>query len=77
MPRRLRCCPGGLAYHVMNRSAGRATIFDDAGDYAAFERVLAEAAGRDGGMRVCAYCAMPNHFHLGGGKREGRKTGHH
>src|SRR4051794_5064546 len=64
MPRRTRTCPGGLAYHVMNRSAGgRRTIIDDAGDYAAFERVLAEAVLRFA-MRLCAYVLMPNHFHL-------------
>src|SRR4029079_10858925 len=63
MPRRMRRCPGGLAYHVMNRSAGRVRVFEDAGDYDAFERVLAEAATRER-MRVCAWCVMPNHFHL-------------
>ena len=47
----------------MNRSAGRVCIFDDAGDYAAFERVLAEAVARFA-MRLCAYVLMPNHFHL-------------
>ena len=47
----------------MNRSAGRVCIFDDAGDYAAFERVLAEAVARFA-MRLCAYCLMPNHWHL-------------
>jgi len=54
---------GGLAYHVMNRVAGRQGLFRDAGDYEAFERVLAEAREREG-MRVCAYALMPNHFHL-------------
>src|SRR4051794_584701 len=42
MSRRPRCCPGGFAFDVMNRAAGRLPIFDDAGDYDAFERVLAE-----------------------------------
>jgi putative transposase len=63
MPRRRRACPGGLAYHVMNRSAGRVCIFEDSGDYAAFERVLAEALVRFA-MRLCAYVLMPNHWHL-------------
>ncbi len=27
-------------------------------------RVLAEAVARQPGMRLCAYCLMPNHFHL-------------
>ena len=40
-------------------------MFEDAGDYEAFERVLAEAlAERETSMRLCAYCLMPNHFHL-------------
>jgi putative transposase len=63
MARRARTALGGLAYHVMNRVAGRQDLFEDAEDYAAFERVLAEARQR-GGMRVCAYALMPNHFHL-------------
>jgi putative transposase len=63
MPRRIRHSPGGLAYHVMNRAAGRVRLFDDDADYAAFERVLAEAVDRFG-MRLCAYCLMPNHWHL-------------
>ncbi|HSW46763.1 MAG TPA: hypothetical protein VLM89_14470, partial [Phycisphaerae bacterium] len=37
----------GLAYHVMNRVAGRQELFEDAADYAAFERVLAEAGERE------------------------------
>ena len=39
-------------------------MFEDAGDYEAFERVLAEAAEGFPEMRLCAYCLMPNHFHL-------------
>jgi putative transposase len=76
MPRRCRVCPGGLAYHVMNRCAGRACIFDDAGDYAAFERVLAEAVLRFA-MRLCAYVLMPNHFHLVARARLRGQAGRH
>jgi putative transposase len=47
----------------MNRAPGRVTLFRDEGDYAAFERVLAEAVGRFA-VRLCAYCLMPNHWHL-------------
>jgi putative transposase len=64
MARKPRFSPGGLAYHVMNRASVKIDLFDDAGDYDAFERVLAEAAKREATMRVCAYCLMPNHFHL-------------
>ncbi len=63
MPRRLRRCPGGLVYHVLNRANARATIFRKDGDYEAFERVLAEALGRVP-LEVLCYCLMPNHWHL-------------
>jgi len=42
---------------------GRATIFDNADDYAAFEKVLREAKDWRA-MRLLAYCLMPNHWHL-------------
>jgi putative transposase len=64
MPRQLRAALGGLAYHVMNRTSSKIDLFEDAGDYEAFLRVLSEASQRGRGMRVCAYCLMPNHFHL-------------
>jgi putative transposase len=65
MARKPRFSPGGLAYHVMNRTWGKLELFEDAGDYEAFERVLAESLdGREKSMRLCAYCLMPNHFHL-------------
>ena len=35
-------------YHVLNRAAGRGGIFEDDGDYAAFEKALAEAHARTG-----------------------------
>ena len=50
-------------YHVLNRRAGRLPLFESDGDYAAFEKVMDEAAGRLP-MRVLAYCLMPNHWHL-------------
>jgi putative transposase len=64
MARKPRHAPGGIAYHVMNRTWGKIKLFEDAADYEAFERVLAEAAERDPSVRLCAYCLMPNHFHL-------------
>ena len=63
MPRRKRVGCGGLVYHVLNRSVGRATVFHKDGDYEAFERVLAEAHARLP-VRVLTYCLMPNHWHL-------------
>jgi putative transposase len=63
MPRRPRQAIAGLAYHVLNRAAGRATLFHKDVDYAAFERVL-EEAGRRMKSRLVCYCVMPNHWHL-------------
>ena len=50
-------------YHVLNRANARMTIFHKPDDYAAFERVLAEAVERTK-TRLLAYCLMPNHWHL-------------
>jgi putative transposase len=64
MARRLRRDFEGGVYHVLNRRVGRARLFFKPGDYAAFEAVLAEVAGRFPDVRVLAYCLMPNHWHL-------------
>jgi len=69
MPRGPRKAPGGLIYHVLNRAAGRRRIFNTESDYAAFEKVLAEAVARYG-MRLLAWCIMPNHWHLVAWPRE-------
>ena len=63
MGRPLRTALGGLVYHVLNRANGRQVLFNDAGDYAGFERVLHEAQQRIA-MRLLAYCVMPTHWHL-------------
>ena len=63
MGRPQRAATGGFVYHVLNRANGRLPIFDDDGDYLAFEKVLAEARERDD-MRILAWCLMPNHWHL-------------
>jgi len=63
MPRAARVTPGGLVYHVLNRGVGRNRLFFKEADYLAFEAILAETlAVRP--MRICAYCLMPNHWHL-------------
>ncbi len=63
MPRRLRTATGGLVYHVLNRRVGRLRLFEKPADYAAFEKILDQAHERTG-VRMAAYCLMPNHWHL-------------
>lgn len=63
MPRRPRLAAGGLAYHVLNRRVGRLPLFETSADYAAFEKILAEAHAHSR-LRLAAYCLMPNHWHL-------------
>jgi hypothetical protein len=55
MARKPRFSPGGPAYHVMNRTPGRVQLFEDAGDYQAFEKVLIEALDLHRGMRLCTW----------------------
>jgi len=54
---------GGVVYHVFNRAIAGLRLFEAAGDYAAFEKVLAEAHEQVP-MRTLAYCVMPNHWHF-------------
>lgn len=63
MGRSWRGAVGGYVYHVLNRANARDTLFDQPGDYEAFERVLTEAQQRYD-TRLLAYCIMPNHWHL-------------
>ncbi|MFW6162953.1 MAG: transposase [Planctomycetota bacterium] len=48
---------------MLNRANARVRIFETDRDYAAFEKVLAEAHERVA-MRTVAYCVMPNHWHF-------------
>ena len=48
---------------VLNRRVGRLPLFDKSADYAAFEKVLAEAYAQTK-IRIAAYCLMSNHWHL-------------
>lgn len=52
-----------MVFHVLNRGVGRMRLFAKVGDYEAFERVLAETLDL-WPMRLCAYCVMPNHWHM-------------
>ena len=63
MGRSRRAAEGGYIYHVLNRANARMTIFEDEGDFTAFETVLLQAVERSQ-TRLLAYCLMPNHWHL-------------
>lgn len=63
MGRSLHVASGDLVYHVLNRANAGRTLFEDTGDYGAFQRVLLQACGR-GPVRLLPYCLMPNHWHL-------------
>jgi putative transposase len=63
MPRQARNAPGGFVYHALNRAVARLPLFQKDGDYAAFERLLAEALQEDP-TRLLSYCLMPNHWHM-------------
>ncbi|HEY8748408.1 MAG TPA: transposase [Tepidisphaeraceae bacterium] len=64
MPRIARAAPGGRIYHVLNRGNGRSRLFHKEADYAAFLSLLSEVRQAVPGMRVLAWCLMPNHWHL-------------
>lgn len=53
----------GLVYHAYNRGNAGGTIFVTQKDYAAFEDIITAAKERTG-MRILAYCLMPNHWHF-------------
>jgi putative transposase len=63
MARRPRVIQDGGIYHVLNRRAGRLTLFEAESDYAAFEAVIDQVC-QSVPMRILAYCLMPNHWHL-------------
>ena len=63
MPRRPRFAEAGYVFHVLNRGAGRQTLFDTNQDFDAFVSLLQQAK-RHMEMRILAYCLMPTHWHL-------------
>lgn len=52
-----------LTYHVINRSNGRATIFETEQDFEAFEQLLEEAKAKHN-INLYSYQIMPNHWHF-------------
>ena len=63
MPRCARVTPGGLAYHVLNRSVAGLPLFRKEADYEAFERIMIEAQELHP-TRIVAWCLMRNHWHF-------------
>jgi len=63
MPRINRVDVGGEIYHVLNRANARVQIFDNEKDYQQFEEILEEAIEKFG-VRLLAFCIMPNHWHI-------------
>lgn len=64
MGRPLRQAVGDIVYHVLNRRVLRLPLFEDHGDYLAFEKVLLQAMQRDDAPDLFSFCLMPNHWHL-------------
>ncbi len=63
MTRPLRVQYPGAWYHVMNRGRRGETVFSDKQDYLCFVDLLKETSDK-WGIRISAYCLMPNHYHL-------------
>ncbi len=63
MARPIRVEFAGAVYHVMARGNERREVFRDDPDRQRFLETLAEAVARFG-LRLYAYCLMPNHYHL-------------
>jgi putative transposase len=63
VPRKRRIALGGQIYHVLNRSVGKRRLFRTLSDYEAFETLLVQAVAKTG-IRILAYCLMPNHWHF-------------
>ena len=63
MPKRARVTPGGLVYHVLNRTVAGLPLFRKEADYEAFERIMIEAHERHP-LRILAWCLMRNHWHF-------------
>jgi len=63
VPRTARIAPGDWVFHVLNRANGHGALFDSPACYREFLQIVAEVAQIDS-MRILAYCAMPNHWHM-------------
>lgn len=63
VPRIARIAWPGCPYHVTHRGNRRGLVFLEEGDRAAYLELLRTVAQREG-LKIWAYCLMPNHVHL-------------
>ena len=63
MSRPLRIEYKNAWYHVMNRGRRSDNVFLEKADYEHFKTLLKESAEL-WKVNICAYCLMPNHYHL-------------
>ena len=63
MPRVVRVAPGKMVFHVLNRGNAKRDIFEDAGDYLAFEKLLTEVLANFS-VVLFSYRLVPNYWHL-------------
>lgn len=63
MPRRPRGSTDDCPYHVWNRAVRRVALFENDEEYGQFEELLLQNLQRRP-IRLLAYCAMPNHWHM-------------
>lgn len=63
MPKRFHADTTNIVFHAFNRAVRGTVLFTEPSDYSAFERILCESVERTG-IRLLAYCLMPNHWHL-------------
>jgi putative transposase len=60
-PHRIRAAD--VVYHLTARGIRRLDVFEDAFDYAKFDRLLGKVV-TDRQWSLYSYCQMPNHYHL-------------
>jgi len=63
MPYRTGRGTAGVPFHVINRGARRAVLFESDGDYLSFLNCVDEALVK-APVRLLSFCLMPNHFHF-------------
>jgi len=63
MAYKTRCIQAGLAYHVTQRGSNKQAVFFETSDYQIYLRLLRNNH-KESGVKILAYCLMPNHVHL-------------